>query len=347
MGIKLLNKFLKENCKSTNSIYTMHMSKLQGKRIVIDVSIYLYKYESDNTLIESIYTMISIFRHHNITPIFIFDGVAPTEKKELIESRLQKKRIAENEYYKLKEMSRECSDNTSEKNEIEEQMNSLKKKFVYMNKIKINKIKQLFDYYGMTYFDAPGEADQLCAWLVINKLAWACLSDDTDMFVYGCNRVLRYFSLINHNAVLYDYENILKELDVDHDVFKEICVLSGTDYGEGVGAGTLNIIKIMQLYKPYTMAMTMAMETTDTHKLCFYEWLSINSNIQINRDLLLKIKNMFDITKLDMSVLGAGVESRDKNNFNNKKIEKDHLYGLLKEDGFLFPSNMYKNKILV
>ena len=332
MGIKLLNKFLKENCKSANSIYNIHMSKLQGKRIVIDVSIYLYKYESDNSLIESIYTMISIFRHHNITPIFIFDGVAPTEKKELIESRLQKKRIAENEYYKLKEMSRGCSDNTSEKNELEDQMNSLKKKFVYMNKIKINKIKQLFDYYGMTYFDAPGEADQLCAWLVLNKLAWACLSDDTDMFVYGCDRVLRYFSLINHNAVLYDYENILKELKVEHDVFKEICVLSGTDYGVGMGtgSGTISIIKIMQLYNNYTSCNV---------DMTFCDWMCNNSNIQINRELLLKIMNMFDITKLDMSGLGAGMGmgSHDKNNFNNKKIEKNHLCDLLKEDGFLFP----------
>jgi len=337
MGIKLLNKFLKENCKSTNSIYTMHMSKLQGKRIVVDVSIYLYKYESDNSLIESIYTMISIFRHYNITPIFIFDGVAPTEKKELIESRLQKKRIAENEYYKLKEMSRGGSVNATEKNEIEEQMNSLKKKFVYMNKIKINKIKYLLDCYGMTYFDAPGEADQLCAWLVINKLAWACLSDDTDMFVYGCNRVLRYFSLINHNAVLYDYENILKELKVQHDVFKEICVLSGTDYAEGIGAGSLNIIKIMQLYKNYSSYKV---------DMSFCDWLTINSNIQINHELLLKIKCIFDITKLDMSGLGGlgGLNGLDGlcvpiyMGVSNKKIEKGELYNLLKEDGFLFPS---------
>jgi 5'-3' exonuclease len=305
------------------------MSKLQGKSIVVDVSIYLYKYESDNTLTESIYTMISIFRHHNITPIFIFDGVSPTEKKELIESRLQKKRIAENEYYKLKEMSRECSDNTSEKNEIEEQMNSLKKKFVYMNKIKINKIKQLFDYYGMTYFDAPGEADQLCAWLVINKLAWACLSDDTDMFVYGCNRVLRYFSLINHTAVLYDYDNILKELDIDHYAFKEICVLSGSDYCAGVGAGSLNIIKIMQLYKNYSSCKV---------DMTFCDWMGINSNIQIDSELLLKIKNMFDITKLDMSGLDGldGLDGSIYMGVSNKKIEKGGLYNLLKEDGFLF-----------
>jgi len=329
MGIKLLNKFLKDNCKSFDSIYTIHMSKLQGKRIVVDVSIYLYKYESDNSLIESIYTMISIFRHYNITPIFIFDGVAPAEKKELIESRLQKKRIAENEYYKLKAMLRECSNNTYEKNEIEEQMHSLKKKFVYMNKIKINKIKYLLDCYGMTYFDAPGEADQLCAWLVINKYAWACLSDDTDMFVYGCNRVLRYFSLIHHHAVLYDYENILKELDIDHYAFKEICVLSGTDYVESVGAGSLNIIAIMHLYKKYASYKV---------DISFCDWICVNSNIQINRDLLSKIKGIFDISGLEMARLDglSGLGGSIYMGITNKKIEKGELYNLLKEDGFLF-----------
>jgi len=330
MGIRLLNKFLKETC-SSKSIYSIHISKLNKKIIAVDISIYLYKYESDNTLIENIYTMISIFRYYNIIPIFVFDGVAPTEKKELIEQRVQNKRNAEHEFNKLK-LLLESSSTEKEKTEIIEQMNTLKKKFVYMNKNKINKIKLLLDYYGMTYIDAPGEADQLCAWLVINQFAWACLSDDTDMFVYGCNRVLRYFSLINHTAVLYDFESILKELKVDHNVFKEICILSGTDYVEGVGAGSLNIIKFMHLYKNYSSCKV---------DVTFCDWLGLNSNIQIDRDLLLKIKGIFDITKLDMSGLdglggldglymGMGV--------SNKKIEKSELYNLLKEDGFLFPS---------
>jgi len=324
MGIKLLNRFLKDNCKSCDSIYTLHISKLHGKVIVVDISIYLYKYEADNNLIEGIYTMIAIFRHYNIIPIFIFDGLCPTEKKELIESRLQKKRIAENEYYKLKEMSRGGSVNATEKKDLEEQMNALKKKFVYMNKIKINKIKNLLHCYGMTYFDAPGEADQLCAWFVINKYAWACLSDDTDLFVYGCNRVLRYFSLIHHNVLLYDYHNILKELKVEHDVFKEICVLSGTDYGDE--NNSLNINKIMQLYKNYASYKV---------DISFCDWMCVNSNIQINRDLLLKIKNMFDISGLEMSGLD-GLDGSIYTGVANKKIEKGELYNLLKEDGFLF-----------
>ena len=45
-----------------------------------------------------------------------------------------------------------------------------------------------------------------------------------DLFVYGCSRVLRYFSLISHTAVLYYMKGILEELDMTQTDFKEICV---------------------------------------------------------------------------------------------------------------------------
>ena len=43
MGIKYLNSYLQRNC--SDSIVCLHLSQLSGKKIVIDVSIYLYKYE--------------------------------------------------------------------------------------------------------------------------------------------------------------------------------------------------------------------------------------------------------------------------------------------------------------
>ena len=41
MGIKYLNRFLRENCKS--SIKMISMDELSGKKIAIDISIYLFK----------------------------------------------------------------------------------------------------------------------------------------------------------------------------------------------------------------------------------------------------------------------------------------------------------------
>ena len=89
MGIKYLNGFLREN--SPNSIKCINMTDLSGKKIAVDISIYMYKFEGENSLIENMYLMLSIFRYYNITPIFIFDGKPPAEKKELLIKRKEDK----------------------------------------------------------------------------------------------------------------------------------------------------------------------------------------------------------------------------------------------------------------
>ena len=100
MGIKHLNRFFKEN--AGESMKFMSIADLSGKKIAIDISIYMYKYASDNVLIENIYLMLSIFRHYNVIPIFVFDGKPPTEKKELLKKRRQDKKEAEEEFNQLK-----------------------------------------------------------------------------------------------------------------------------------------------------------------------------------------------------------------------------------------------------
>jgi len=80
MGIKHLNQFLRDNC-SKKSIHQVHLKTLANKIIVVDTYIYMYKYMSDNALLENMYLFISAFKEYNITPIFIFDGKPPPEKK--------------------------------------------------------------------------------------------------------------------------------------------------------------------------------------------------------------------------------------------------------------------------
>ena len=100
MGIKHLNRFLKETASS--SIKFVNLSQFIGKKIAVDISIYMYRYASDNNLIENIYLMLSVFRHYNIIPIFVFDGKPPNEKKDLLNKRREDKKEAEEEYNKLK-----------------------------------------------------------------------------------------------------------------------------------------------------------------------------------------------------------------------------------------------------
>ena len=100
MGIRHLNSYLKTSC--ANSIRLVNMADLAGKKIAVDISIYLYKYEAEDCLLENIYLMLSIFRYYNVIPIFVFDGKPPTEKKELLQKRREDKKEAEAEYKELK-----------------------------------------------------------------------------------------------------------------------------------------------------------------------------------------------------------------------------------------------------
>ena len=229
MGIKHLNRFFKEN--AGESIKFISLADLSGKKIAVDISIYMYKYASDDILIENIYLMLSIFRYYNVIPIFVFDGKPPTEKKELLKKRRQDKQEAEEEFNQLKNklINNDVMDDI-EKQDIINNMDMLKRRFVHINRDDIENVKELIRAYGATYYDAPGEADELCAMLTIKGKVWACLSEDMDMFVYGCPRVIRYLSLLNHTAVIYDTKGILENLGVTQKELREICVISGTDY---------------------------------------------------------------------------------------------------------------------
>lgn len=322
MGIKHLNKFLRE--EAPDSIKFIPIADISGKKIVVDISIYLYKYAAEGCLIENIYLMLSVFRHYNVIPIFIFDGKPPTEKKELLKKRLDDKKEAEEEYKKLKYQINNNVIDDIEKQDIINNMDMLKKKFIYIKKSDIENVKRLIRAYGATYYDAPGEADEICVLLVLKNKVWACLSEDMDMFVYGCTRVIRYLSLLNHTIVLYDTKSILERLGITQKELREICVLSGTDYNYNIeeSKNVPTLYKTLSYFKKYHK---------DKSNLDFFDWLIEKTNYIIDYDILQKIYNMFDINK-----------RRDAlTNFENIKIintniVKEEIREILKTDGFIF-----------
>ena len=82
MGIKHLNRYFIDNCQK-KSMSKVSMRSFAGKTIVVDTSIYMYKFTAQSALLENMYLMISIFLQFDITPIFIFEGKPPAEKRQL------------------------------------------------------------------------------------------------------------------------------------------------------------------------------------------------------------------------------------------------------------------------
>jgi len=324
MGIRNLNRYLRTNCP--NSIRCINIEDLKDKRIAVDISIYLYKYEAENALLENMYVMLSIFIYYNITSIFIFDGKPPPEKKALLIKRKEEREEAQEEYEELKRQL-DNKENDHDKLIIIAAMDILKKQFIQMSKDKIEKVKELIRAYGATYYDAPGEADELCALLVIKKKVWACLSEDMDLFVYGCPRVLRYFSLLGHTAVLYYMKGILEELKMNQIEFKEICVLSGTDYNIKIGTNKndVNLHVTLNHFKKFKL--------TNENGLSFYDWLIENTGYISDLELLKKINKMFDI-EINGNSIRLDIFQKVKiinGPKNQQKIEE-----IMEEEDFIF-----------
>jgi len=333
MGIRHLNRFFKDN--ASDAIKFISIAELSDKKVAIDISIYIYKYASDGNLIENIYLMLAVFRYYNVIPIFIFDGKPPAEKKELLIKRREDRKEAEHEYNKLKNvLITNKNMDEIEKQELISNMDMLKRKFVHISKIDIENVKKLIRAYGATYYDAPGEADELCALLTIKGKVWACLSEDMDMFVYGCPRVLRYLSLLNHTVVLYDMKNILENLTMSQSELREICILSGTDYNS-LHDDTKNVPTLdatLKLFNKYRKE-----KTNDKTNSAFYDWLLEKTDYIKDYNMLLKIYDMFDVNKNHYNV-----KVFENIKIINGPIQKSDIYDILKTDGFVFPVKKLK-----
>jgi len=318
MGIRLLNKYIKTNCK--NGVSVIKMEELRGKYIAIDTSIYLYRFLQEQVLLENFYLLLSLLKYYNIIGIFVFDGKPPEEKYKIIEKRNSIKEEAREKYKELEMKINKINDNEyekEEKNELQNEMIELKKKFVKLERYHIDSIKKLITAFGESYIDAEGEADQLCAKLVIKKIAYACLSEDMDMFLYGCPRVLRYLSLLNETIVLYNLSEILKELEIPLSEFRQICVLSGTDYNNNVNG--LDLYKSVEFYKIYK-------NDGKNNNIDFYTWLDNNMKGFVNIIELYIINNMFLLDNVNLK----------RYKINKTLINKDNIKEIMKQDGFIF-----------
>lgn len=262
MGIKLLNRLLKDNC--SNGITKMSLLSLKNKTIVIDANNYMYRFKAKEHFISSVYEFCSILKYYAINPIFVFDGCPPEEKREVIEKRRKEKEIAQLEYKNLlKTVTRNKSTLSSK---IDYQLQELKKKGLHLKVKDIIEIKNLLTYYDISWIQAPHEADDICVSMVLNNEAYACMSEDMDMFLHGCPRVLRYFSILHHQIVLYELDIILKELNINKNDFQYCCIMAGTDYHRT----NMNIYDAFKLYYHYK---------TENIKDDFLYWLQMKEHI--------------------------------------------------------------------
>jgi hypothetical protein len=322
----------------------------------------MYRFAGENALLENMYLMASLFRHYNIHAVFVFDGMPPPQKTELIESRRRKKDQAKQQYDivsdQLKQKKRSEYYNP-EIAELEETMTQLRKRFARLRECDIENVKELLVSFGFAIIDAEGEADVLCARLAIKKRVYACLSDDTDMFVYGCAVVLRHISLLNHSVVSYTMADILAEIGITQQEFKMMCVVNGTDYdaapapapatataGTLVGTAGTASDRIFQIYDLLMGFKRLSPKEQKKYQDGggFYDWLDERKKGVVNSGVIsmMTTEAMFDASNGTTDNQYKQLVILNRNDIHKRRI----VELMMKEDFIFIEPNMDDNKIL-
>tara|TARA_B100001093_G_scaffold518817_1_gene605118 strand:- start:1968 stop:2927 length:960 start_codon:yes stop_codon:yes gene_type:complete len=306
MGIRLLNRFLKESCK-TNVI---HFNQLENKKIAIDIYNYIYRFLGNNRLLEELDSLCCSFHRYKIRPLFVFDGKNREEKKEELEKRRIQRDVANKEYEKI-----------IAKFEKSPKSLKLKKKLTILNRerVKLTKwdivdVKKYLDLSGMKYIDANGEAEELCTELVNKNKVFACMSEDTDLFAFGCKRIIRSVHFKKETFVMYEMEHFLNYLNLDIDSFRMVCTLSYNDYtNTNARKHFIYFINLLNLYKQL-----------DNNCSCdgFVKWL-VNNNYILNDEEAnyYSVKDIYNLSDKNL-MKNMKFISIQNGNYNKRKINE-------------------------
>ena len=250
MGIRKLNTLIKQHANQA-STYN-NISKYRGKKFAIDCSILLYKYvylsKLPNSHIVGFLSRARYYLKHGILPVFVFDGIPPEEKSLTIEKRKSNKdrtneRIADLEA-KLK-LAEDNQEKTNYMNEIEK----LKSQIIYINRYHILECKELLDTIGVPYIQADGEAEKMCVYLQKNNFVDYVVTDDTDAFPFGAERVLKT-SIKNNIINEINLKDILYYFKMTYPQFVDFCILCGCDYANTINyVGGITAYNLIQKHK--------------------------------------------------------------------------------------------------
>jgi len=246
MGITGLTNVIKK--EAPNAIEFKNISCLKGQRAAIDMSLVTYQclislrfksgafIDNEGNTTSHLYGIFNRFTEYlskGIIPIGVFDGKPPDAKKKTIASRNKEVSDSKSKISELKKQEQTL--------EVKQQIYELEKKSVKMTWQHGQDLKDMLKLMGIKTYQANGEAEAACVWLVKNNLADTVLTEDMDTLVYGTQgtnftlvrRRVKQKSPPDEIAVFY-LDRILESMDLSMEQFVDMCLLCGSDYTSSI-----------------------------------------------------------------------------------------------------------------
>lgn len=278
MGIKNLNKFLRNNCPE---IYEeIHISEYSFKKVAIDISLYLCKFKTicGDRWLSAFINLIACLRKNEVHCVFIYDTGAPPEKEAERKERAAQRAKLEEKVYKLEEAmekfhlsgeidqilidlykrrTKKSGPPRLMKRKIDEidmgfvegAVTKMRGQILDIKPEDFQKTKELFDILKVPYFNAPLEAETTCADLCKRGLVDSVLSEDTDVMAYAAPVFLSKINTTNGTCTRIKYPDILEQLELKSEEFLDLCIMCGCDYNKNIfRVGPEKAYKYIQKY---------------------------------------------------------------------------------------------------
>lgn len=228
MGIRGLHTCLVKT--TPDCIQTVDWSEWSGKRLGIDIQCFLYRAIANHmSPLKVIANQIAHFKQLNITPVYVFDGKAPTEKDTVMQKRRSDRHDA-NEMCESLRQSLIHETNPEIRESVSVKIRDLESQFPTLTYEIKDEVKK-FLYATGTMFICPScEADTILAYWFRRSVLDAIISFDLD-FLPRQSRLL----VPNHISSLnswsdYNPVDICRALRMSQLQFVEFCALLGSDY---------------------------------------------------------------------------------------------------------------------
>jgi len=228
MGVKLLNTFIKTNYPEVID-ENRGFAQLRGSKVAIDISVYLYRFKTLENFVPSLYRMCNIFVKYEITPIFVFDGSKHEAKNVELNERREKRDNMKEVYECVSSALDKITEDTTRETMIKS-MYEIKKNFTHISYKNIRLAKQFVKYYGFPYIFAEKEADEVCGYLYKNNYVDYVMSEDSDLFIYGAQKVIKNVNIENETLDIYNIDKLIERMEITYQEFITLCILSGCDY---------------------------------------------------------------------------------------------------------------------
>lgn len=260
MGIKNINKFLKDNFDANKIYKTVPGSEFAGSRVAIDATNQMCSLwsqahkdvvgrtdvcleepslvETERVFLVKAKDFVKRLMGCGITPVLVFDGKHPGQKSDTQKKRREKKQAVMD---KIAEYRRGLDqlDVLERTTKMNSELRTLYLQVNSPSYSAIGTLRSILTEMGIPVLQAVGEAEQLCCMLYLDGYVSAVMSTDTDVMTYSCSLLITGFSGGAYNPQTGRYEtqftcvylnSILQELKMTYPMFVDFCIMCGCDY---------------------------------------------------------------------------------------------------------------------